>query len=86
MVRNRRIEEIDIIKGIAIILMVAGHAGAPFTKFIYLFHMAVFFIASGFTYKESSSDSIKNVTKTIIKKQTIVGTIFFMHISFYIAP
>ena len=31
--------------------MVAGHADAPFTHFIYLFHMAVFFIAAGFNFK-----------------------------------
>lgn len=48
---SKRIDEIDIIKGIAIILMVAGHADAPFTHFIYLFHMAVFFIAAGFNFK-----------------------------------
>ena len=33
---------IDILKGIGIILMVAGHCGAPFTSYIYLFHMAIF--------------------------------------------
>ena len=48
---SKRVDEIDIIKGIAIILMVAGHADSPFTHFIYLFHMAVFFIASGFNFK-----------------------------------
>lgn len=34
---------IDILKGLGIILMVAGHSGFPFTRFIYLFHMAIFF-------------------------------------------
>lgn len=65
---KKRIDEIDIIKALGIICMVAGHAGAPFTKFIYLFHMAIFFIASGFFYKEQSSDSIKNVFNSILKK------------------
>lgn len=63
-----RIDEIDILKGIAIILMVAGHSGAPFTHFIYLFHMAVFFIASGYFFKDSSSDNLKNVWISIKKK------------------
>ena len=42
--RGKRVDELDILKAIAIICMVAGHAGAPFTHFIYLFHMAVFFM------------------------------------------
>jgi fucose 4-O-acetylase-like acetyltransferase len=48
---------IDIIKGIGIFCMVAGHSGSPFTKFVYLFHMAIFFIASGYCYKSENSDS-----------------------------
>ena len=39
--------DIDIIKGTSIILMVWGHASGSFKHWIYLFHMAVFFIASG---------------------------------------
>ena len=35
--------------------MVAGHAEAPFSHFIYLFHMAVFYIISGFLYSEKNS-------------------------------
>lgn len=41
---DKRISEIDIIKALAIIGMVLGHAGALFTHFIYLFHMAVFLL------------------------------------------
>lgn len=48
--------------------MVAGHSGTPFTKFIYLFHMAIFFMASGFFYKSKLSDSINGVIVSIIKK------------------
>lgn len=54
---------IDVIKGIGIILMVAGHCGAPFTNFIYLFHMAIFFMASGYCFKTSNSDTIQDVIK-----------------------
>ncbi len=66
-IKPKRIEEIDILKGIAIILMVVGHAGAPY-KFIFLFHMAVFMIASGFTYKSESSDSLADLGRSILKK------------------
>lgn len=48
---------LDILKGIGIILMVMGHANAPGRSFIYLFHMAVFFIASGWLYREDAAKS-----------------------------
>lgn len=43
---------ISIAKGIAIILMVAGHAEGPelMTNFIYTFHMPLFFIAAGYFF------------------------------------
>lgn len=43
---------IDICKGVAIILMVAGHAEVPtlFSNFIYVWHMPLFFIASGWFF------------------------------------
>ena len=41
-------------KGIGIVLMVIGHCGAPgdFTKFIYQFHMPLFFFCSGYFIKK----------------------------------
>jgi fucose 4-O-acetylase-like acetyltransferase len=42
---------LDIAKGIAIILMVLGHSSLPdvVERFIFAFHMPLFFIASGYT-------------------------------------
>ena len=37
---TKRNVSIDIIKGIGIFLMVSGHGGAPYTHFIYLFHIS----------------------------------------------
>lgn len=51
---------VDIIKALGIIGMVAGHCGSPITKFIYLFHMAIFFIASGYCYTSEKSDSLES--------------------------
>lgn len=65
---QKRIEEIDILKALGIICMVAGHSDAPFAHFIYLFHMAIFFIASGFFYKDTSSDNLAAVIQAIKKK------------------
>ena len=59
---------IDLIKGMGIILMVLGHSGFPFTRFIYLFHMAIFFMASGYCYKDEDSESIKNSFKFVKRR------------------
>lgn len=48
--KKNRTVWLDNLKGIAIILMVLGHSGAPFTHWIFLFHMAVFYIASGYSW------------------------------------
>ena len=58
----------DIIKGIAIYLMVLGHCGSPGHKFIYLFHMGVFFIISGYFFSEKNYKSYDNL-KTFIKRK-----------------
>ena len=45
---------ISVCKGIGIILMVIGHSGCPrpIHDFIYLFHMPLFFIITGFLFKK----------------------------------
>lgn len=50
--KSNRNTVISIAKGIAIILMVIGHAEGPelFTNFIYTFHMPLFFIAAGYFF------------------------------------
>ncbi|MCI7442941.1 MAG: acyltransferase family protein [Clostridium sp.] len=60
--KNRRIDYIDIAKGIGIILMVMGHSlGTEFKlkTFIYLFHMPLFFFISGYFIKDESFNNIK---------------------------
>ena len=51
---------ISIAKAIGIILMVVGHSGCPaiINSFLYIFHMPLFFILSGFFYK---SKNLKDV-------------------------
>lgn len=49
---------ISICKGIAIILMVAGHAEPPtlISNFIYIFHMPLFFITAGYFFSRKYVD------------------------------
>lgn len=53
-----RNDTISIAKGIAIILMVIGHAEAPelITNFIYTFHMPLFFICAGYFFSPKYLD------------------------------
>ena len=63
--RNSRL---DTIKGLAIVAMVLGHSGAPFTPFLYLFHMAIFLIASGYCFNSDYSNDIEKVRAFIIRR------------------
>lgn len=60
--------DIDIIKGTSIILMVWGHASGSFKHWIYLFHMAVFFIASGLLWDDMDVMCLKGCKDFLIKK------------------
>lgn len=53
---NYKNNYISIAKALGIILMVVGHSGCPtaISKFIYLFHMPLFFVCSGYFFKEIS--------------------------------
>ena len=48
---SKRIEWLDIAKGIGIFLVVYAHARAPYNSYIYNFHMPLFFLISGILYK-----------------------------------
>lgn len=47
---------ISIYKGILIILMVLGHTTTIFGKYIYTFHIAAFFMISGYLFKDSTEN------------------------------
>lgn len=60
---NDRIEIIDLIRGIAIILMIAGHIGFGniIKTYVYSFHVAIFYLISGYFYRN------KQIKKDLIK-------------------
>lgn len=87
---------IDAMKGIGIVLMVAVHGGAPFSHFINLFHMPIFFIASGYFWNNKNSENFDSLKKFIFRKiktlwlpfvlyntALIVLNNFFLNIGFY---
>lgn len=55
----------DVLRAITIILVVVGHSGFPFTNFIYLFHITLFFFISGYFFK----DEYVHQPITFIKKR-----------------
>lgn len=61
----QRLESFDILKGIGILLMIVGHLlmgqGTRIFDFIYSFHMPLFFIVTGYFYKQEP-------LSTLIKK------------------
>lgn len=50
------------------LLVVIGHTGAPLTPIIYIFHVPLFFILSGFLYKGCNWDNLTNRTIKKIKR------------------
>ena len=61
--------------------MVFRHAMAPYSDFVLLFHMAIFFIASGYLYNDKSAKDLKSVWKYTLKK---IRGLYVPYISFRI--
>lgn len=83
---NKRIEWIDICKGLGIFLVVIGHTGiAKFSQtaydWIYSFHMPLFYMLSGLVFNgvkyDTFSKFIKRRLKTLVIPYFILNTILF---------
>ncbi|MDF2943022.1 MAG: hypothetical protein K0S01_1880 [Herbinix sp.] len=58
-VATNRYDEVDMIKGIGIILVVLGHCEfGLFHEFIYLFHLSLFIIVSGYCFNSKNANNI----------------------------
>lgn len=78
----KRIEWLDIFRGIGLILMVFGHICYSETcyRWIYSFHMAIFFFAAGFVYRRKSViEDIKHRARTILLPYIIFGFITLIY-------
>ncbi len=70
---------VDIMKGVAILLVVLGHAKFPFTDFVYLFHVPVFFMLSGYMYRDSYSVDIKAVISLFLRR---IKALYFPYVKY----
>lgn len=73
-------EEIDIAKGIGIVCIVASHVypGILFNQFLFSFHVPLFFLISGFTYRYYGN---KNVFYAKKFQRVLVPYLFFSLVS-----
>lgn len=58
---EKRIDVVDIVRAIGIVIMVAGHTpgfGGKFDRYIHTFHMPLFFLISGYLYRLKVDTSI----------------------------
>ena len=84
--KSKRIEWIDIAKAISIILVIFGHAikktnwtHLDFIVYtIYSFHMALFFVLSGWTFEYRENLTERKSTCCIKWKRFVGGCIYFM--------
>lgn len=83
---------VDIAKGVGILFVVYGHTFCPFKDYIYLFHMPLFFLLSGFLYKDNNSirESLISKFKTLIIPYgyflLLVNSIFILFLFFLDEP
>lgn len=76
----QRIQHIDILKGIGIFLVVLGHVTTnnDLHKFIYAFHMPLFFIISGL-FLHDQTNFIKSKAKSLLIPYISFGLLTFLY-------
>lgn len=81
---GKRIEWIDIAKGIGILLVILGHAGIPDNLYtiIYSFHMPLFFFLSGCTFNRNVDFAtfLKKKFKTIVIPYVWGGILYIPYV------
>ncbi|MGL4760506.1 MAG: acyltransferase family protein [Sarcina sp.] len=75
---SKRSSYVDVIKGLAIIAVVYGHAAGPNIQIVYLYHLALFFFISGYLLKKEDT---KRPSEYIFKK---IKNLIFPTIKYYI--
>ncbi len=80
----KRIAYFDIAKFIAMMMVILGHFGVPdINRFVYIFHIPLFFLISGFFFKpyKKTSEIIKVKFRQLIVPYFLVGfSVIFIYI------
>ena len=69
---KQRIEQVDILRMMAMLLVMYQHANGPFSLYILAFHMPIFFIITGFTFAISDSWKKIKFKDFIIKRAKVI--------------
>lgn len=84
---RKRIEWIDMAKGLGIILVICGHLSScpiPFKRWLYSFHMPLFFFLAGITFNYEKYKEIKvflnNKLKTLFVPYFIFAGVSWLYI------
>lgn len=80
---SKRYEWLDVAKGITILLMILGHTSVPepVNRFIFAFHMPLFFIASGYCtnwYKNTFFQFLAHKSRTLLLPFIIYSTLVLL--------
>ncbi len=79
---KKRYEQVDIMRGILIILMVMGHVhfGSVFNQYIHMFHMPAWFFITGWFYhkkRESFLEFIKRKSRKLLLPYFFCGVVHY---------
>ena len=81
-VSKKRLAYIDYARGVGILLMIMGHIGFGnvISKWMHAFHMPIFFIMSGYFFKERDNilNAVVRKVKQLLVPYVLIGLIHFM--------
>lgn len=65
---ENRLEYMDVAKGLGIIAIILGHTSTVFEKYVFPFHVPLFFLISGFflSFRKPLSEYTKNKAKQLL--------------------
>lgn len=77
---------IDIMKGLAILIIVLWHADSPFSQYLKSFHVGVFFMISGYLVNDNYTRNIKGIGQLSVRrlKSLIVPFILCNAVCFFL--
>lgn len=83
LLKEQRDITIDMIKGLGISLMVFRHTEAPCSEFVLLFHMAIFFIVSGYLMNTDKLTDVKSLCRYGFRKIKSLWLPYFLYMSIF---